>query len=232
MKRSHDEIQEMIAAYALGALSAEEISVIRAHILSCDECMAEADRHAEAAAALALTSEPVPLSGGFTEKVLETARSSQEPSEAVPVIRKPRRRWVPVAAASVIALFGLGAVMWSLRDARSDLSRTERALIAVLHSGDAGFELGGTSGVAARVVPTSEGAYLVAVGLREAPANHDYQLWLMSDGRPVSAGVFDADDGLAVIETSADLSQFEGAAVSIEPEGGSTQPTSDPILTG
>ena len=53
----HAEIKELIPAYVLGAVPPEEIPSIRAHILSCDECIAEADRFAETASSLALSVE-------------------------------------------------------------------------------------------------------------------------------------------------------------------------------
>ena len=44
MNGSHEEMRELVAAYVLGAVPAEEAPFIRAHISTCDECMAEAEQ--------------------------------------------------------------------------------------------------------------------------------------------------------------------------------------------
>ena len=66
--------------------------------------------------------------------------------------------------------------------------------------------------------------FLVVWGMQEAPSNHTYQLWFMDDGRPVSAGVFDVSDGLAVVEVDLSVEGFDGAAITVEPSGGSAEP--------
>ena len=82
----------------------------------------------------------------------------------------------------------------------------------------------------AQVVPTASETYLVVSGLQEAPSDHTYQLWFMDDGVPVSAGVFDVSDGLAIVEADRSVEGFEGAAISLEPEGGSTEPTLPAVM--
>lgn len=58
-----------------------------------------------------------------------------------------------------------------------------------------------------------------------APENRVYQLWRIEDGKPVSAGVF---DGQGIVIARAQTGQT--VAVSVEPTGGSEQPTTTPIL--
>ena len=138
-----------------------------------------------------------------------------------------RFSFVPLVSgmALVLALAIVGA---SFLQTRNQLAQNERVLTALVHSDD-GYELTGAGGAAGRLVPTSEGSYLVVAGLSEAPDNHTYQLWLMNDGTPESAGVFEVSDGLKVLETGS-LEGSDAAAITVEPEGGSQQPTSDPVL--
>lgn len=58
-----------------------------------------------------------------------------------------------------------------------------------------------------------------------APQGRVYQLWRIENGQPVSAGVF---DGQGIVILRAQTGQT--VAVSVEPTGGSEQPTSTPIL--
>jgi anti-sigma-K factor RskA len=52
----------------------------------------------------------------------------------------------------------------------------------------------------------------------------------MDGETPVSAGVFDSSDGLAIVEAERSVEGYDGAAITIEPEGGSAEPTTTPIM--
>ena len=76
--------------------------------------------------------------------------------------------------------------------------------------------------------PTGQSAVLVVTGLSTLPAGQVYQFWLIDEGVPVGAGTFSVDEqGEAVLEVtaSAPIASFDAMGVSIEPEGGSEQPT-------
>ncbi|WP_184584161.1 anti-sigma factor [Lipingzhangella halophila] len=63
-------------------------------------------------------------------------------------------------------------------------------------------------------------------------SKQDYQLWLAEpDGSVRSAGLLQvAPDGEVRPLLAADIGNTEGIAVTVEPEGGSAQPTSDPMM--
>ncbi|HEX9286014.1 MAG TPA: anti-sigma factor [Thermoanaerobaculia bacterium] len=76
---------------------------------------------------------------------------------------------------------------------------------------------------------------LVAGSLAPLPPDRQYQLWVFVDGKPVDAGVFDADlSGRALFE-SKDLAAIwtaENFAVTVEPRGGLPQPSGPIVLLG
>jgi hypothetical protein len=76
---------------------------------------------------------------------------------------------------------------------------------------------------------------LLAGNLERLPADRQYELWVFDKGKPVAAGVFDADEkGNALIE-SPDLSAIAAAqnfAVTVEPRGGVSSPTGPIVLVG
>jgi anti-sigma-K factor RskA len=239
MELSHDEVRELIVPYVLGALSPEEAPFVRAHILSCDECMAEADSYSDVAAKMALSADPIPLPDDFADKVMATAtEGAAEVAAEVPLTparaagrsRRFRFGLVP-ALASLAVVLAIAVLSVSLVRTRGQLDVYERVVSSVLHS-DEGMELRG-AGAVARVVPTSGGSVFAATGMQEAPDNHTYELWFVDDGRPVSAGTFSVTNGVAVLESSRSLGGFEAAAVTIEPAGGSPdgRPSTDPIMT-
>jgi anti-sigma-K factor RskA len=231
-ERTHEELKSLLAAYVLGATDQNEMRVIRAHILTCEECMAEADSLAGATESLALSVEPVELPAGFADAVLAKVRDPE--AETTPVATaevKPRRTrrfstaslsWA-AASLAIIALLGVGLI-----DARSDLGKERKFIQAVLRN--EGMALNGESGAAAKMIPTADGGIFVADGLPEPPEGSEFQLWLLEDGQPSSAGTFGISDGGVLLEIDDSLEGIDGVAVTIEPLGGSAAPTSDPIL--
>jgi hypothetical protein len=76
---------------------------------------------------------------------------------------------------------------------------------------------------------------VVAGNLEALPPDRQYQLWVFANGKPVDAGVFDADaSGRALFESKdlAAISTAENFAVTVESRGGVPQPTGPIVLLG
>lgn len=70
--------------------------------------------------------------------------------------------------------------------------------------------------------------YLNIDKLPPPPAGQQYQLWAIRGGKPVDEGVFKADSvGIHKMKT---IEQPEAFAVTMEPEGGSSQPTMENMM--
>lgn len=242
----HDELKTLLAPYALGALPEDEMPLIRDHILTCEECMEEADRFAAALPALAMTVEPAQLPAGFADGVL--ARIHDDQPQAAP--QRAARSWslwqrLAFGGVALIALLLGGAFI----DARNDAHRAERSVVAlqqrIERNEDAlaafvrhedGWRLEGSAGAVGRMVPKQGGVTFAVAGLPQAPDGHVYQLWLLRGGcgdspcAPTDAGLFDASSGVVVVELDRSITNFAGAAVTLEPVGGSEQPTTEPLL--
>lgn len=83
----------------------------------------------------------------------------------------------------------------------------------------------------------SKRALLQVSNLPAVPSDKDYQLWIIKDNKPVSAGVFAVNDpkkdSFFKIEQIASEEQSADAfAVTMEPKGGVPQPTGDMFLYG
>jgi anti-sigma-K factor RskA len=91
----------------------------------------------------------------------------------------------------------------------------------------------GEDGVAGRFVVSpdrGEGVF-VATGWDKAPHEHAYQLWAIDGDGPIPGEVFDVDDdGRSFQTVTGDLRDAVAVAVTIEPAGGSDEPTTTPIL--
>ena len=85
---------------------------------------------------------------------------------------------------------------------------------------------------------STSNAVLQIAELPATPDDKDYQLWIIRDGEPVSAGLFsldrDRENYYLSIENfvEQDLSLIAAVAITIEPKGGMPQPTGDMFLIG
>ena len=61
--------------------------------------------------------------------------------------------------------------------------------------------------------------------LNALPTSKQYQLWALVDGKPVNAGVFDKPTDQTALLHLNSISKADAFAVTIEPAGGSAQPT-------
>ena len=77
--------------------------------------------------------------------------------------------------------------------------------------------------------------WVVEADLPPAPAGKVYQLWFVTSDEKISAGLIKPDHkghGFAVISGPSNTMRLAAAAISLEPEGGSEQPTSDIYALG
>jgi anti-sigma-K factor RskA len=234
MELSHEALSDLIAPYVLGAVSPEEEREIRAHILSCEECTKEAESFAMVTKDLPLTADRAPLPAGFVDRVVARVH------DARPALGRPAalnrspwyRRWTSfgaLAAAGLLIVLVFAGV--ALVNEHNDLQQKQKVLAVLLHHQNDGINLQGPAEAVGKIVPTSNGSMFVAAGMHKPPNAHTYQLWLIKNGTPISAGTFSVKDDFAVLESSRSLAGVDGAAITIEPVGGSEHPTTHPITT-
>ncbi|MBA3944903.1 MAG: anti-sigma factor [Herpetosiphonaceae bacterium] len=76
-------------------------------------------------------------------------------------------------------------------------------------------------------------AFLLADGLPVLPPDKTYELWLLQGQKPVGSNLFHVDQhGSATLQVQVptQLKDYQAAAISVEPAGGSTAPTTTPFL--
>ncbi|MFJ6725032.1 anti-sigma factor domain-containing protein [Streptomyces sp. NPDC091281] len=239
-------------AYVLDALPPAEAAAFENHLAGCDACRREVDALLEITATLGGAARTVPVTGAARARTLDAvARTRQDPvarDRAVPAARGPRTRRgraVDLAlAASLAAAAGLGGVaVWQhtqADDARERAERSEQrartsgaALTDVLTAPDAVVHAqrldDGTA--AAVVVSRSEGrAVFTADGLPALPSDKVYELWYAADSgdlRP--AGLLPGDARPASRLLKGSPTEAVAVGITVEPAGGSEQPTSEPL---
>lgn len=234
---THDELQELLPAYALDALPEAEETEMRAHLESCPSCSALLGEHLETAGRLALAAAPAVPSPDLRARVLaEAVRTGQ----VVPAAPAPARRlpWGRVAGlVSAAALAVLGAFSLAAFDRVQDLERRsdeQRRVLAVLVAPSGTFAMAPTgelpgAGGQVFIGPDGRSAAVIVTGLPD-PGEEVYQLWLIRDGRPVPLGAVDPEGGAAAVYVPAGLRPGETMAVTREPNAGNTAPRGPVVL--
>ena len=81
----------------------------------------------------------------------------------------------------------------------------------------------------------NRGLVFAATNLPALPPGRVYQVWVLTAGAPISAGLVSPDASgaaTAMLDTAPDIPPPAGVAVSLEPEGGVPAPTGAIYLVG
>jgi anti-sigma-K factor RskA len=259
---AQDSPQDLAAAYALGALPADEARRFEAFLATSPETQREVQEYREVAALLALAgpdaADSVPGSA-LRDRVL--ARVVQQKAAVLPSAPRTEARassvvWVALAASLLLAV-GLGAGLLSVRgrlgavetelatgnaklaQAQQRLAEREATLNAILEPGVQLFQLTASGdpepGIQLFWDRQRDLAIVHGFRLKPVPSGKAYQLWFIKDGAPVPSVTFTPEpDGHAKVERIPvpKGGLLSAAAVTVEPQGGSPQPTSPIILVG
>lgn len=239
------EFHALSGSYAINALDDIERAQFERHLSDCEECQAEVNEFRETAVLLsadASTTPPAELRDRLLAEIatvrplppqVEPPQVATVRAERVAGHRAGRRSpWtVLVAAAAAVVMFGVGgAVVWNQvsRDDTTVISATD-LVIEAADAQTATVEL--FEGAEATLVRSESlgQAVLITKALPAAPAGKAYQMWLLTDGTsPSSAGMMAASADQTIL-LRGDAAKATAAAITIEPVGGSSQPTSEPI---
>ncbi len=243
-ERHHRDFQDLLGAYALGAVDFDERAALDAHLATCPTCPVEVAALRAAVGALPLTvveREPSPELRDRIEVAIRRDLAGDRrrvgdgavapfPTGAagVPVRREPagsirRLRANPWAIAAVLLLAcSLGLLLWNLnlrQDARPDAVES-----VALQTTDAAP---GASGDLT-YLPDRRVAILTVRDLPPLPPEQVYQVWLIGDAAPVPSGVF--AERTAEVAVAVDAERYQALALTIEPGPlGSPGPTTVPF---
>lgn len=260
MTSDDPDIHTLTAVYALNALPEDERAAFEEHLDHCHPCALETAEFLATAANLGgLLREPAPadLQASILDEIGQTRQDRPafggDTELAPPADRRAAPpawvTWVAAAAASfaAIAAVAMGVQLGSVNDrlqqaeaiasqATEQLdegaSRSAR-LEQLLAAPDVQTISQQQDGVQGRLLLSGERgeALFVASGLEPAPHQHAYELWVIGDDGAVPAGLFDVDDGATVTQiVEGDFASAGALGVTVEPAGGSPQPTTDPVM--
>ncbi len=243
--------EELVALLALGApLGADAAELERHRAEGCPVCEALLAEGREAATALGASVDPAPPPAELRERIL----GALGPRRAAP---PPATPWRVFAAAAALLLAAVVFDDARLRRDREELRSRSADLAGRLHNAETALaertlrarvlesddmqmmRLGGSgpqSGARGMVYwsPKARRGILMAGRLAPLPPDRQYELWVFQNGKPVNAGVFDADaSGRAVFESAPfPEAEAQNFAVTVEPRGGMPAPTGPIVLVG
>ncbi|GAA4750979.1 anti-sigma factor [Amnibacterium soli] len=244
-----DDAHLLSGAYALDAVTPEEAELVQSAMEHSEELRSEVVGLTDTAVALGLGLPPVAPRPQLRASILDAiqtlpqlpapAQEAEAPHEepaivqtampagahVVPARRRRRRRPMALlaAAATAVLLFGGGfLVQRTLLEPQSEYTAVVAA--ADVQSARATVPGGGVVKVS---WSKSEHRTAVSVSGVKAPSGKVLQLWSVRGGTATSAGLYEDGDRFALITGTP--SSGERLAVTVEPDGGSTQPTSEPI---
>jgi anti-sigma-K factor RskA len=232
-----NHVLDLLPAYALGSLEASEADLVEEHLLSCWICRAESTTFQEVAEQLSFAA-PVSIpSPGLKDRLLQRVQVVRS-QPRVPVQATPRpwlERLLPVwglaSLGLIIALAAFSLSLWQRLNQLEFITAPGGMRAIPLSTADAasnatGFVLVGADG--------RNGAVVVD-GLPPLDEGQQYQLWLIRDGERTSGAVFSTDQesyGGTRIKVAGSLLEYSAVDVTIEPTGGSPEPTGALVLGG
>ena len=233
MRLLRHDLHSLSGAYALDALEpgAERDRFTR-HLSRCQSCASEVRGFREVATAMAFAATAEPPAGLRDRVLAAAARTRQLPPEISTHARPRRTRtWVPwlsgvVATASIVVAVLFGFAQAHTQDELNQVRAENQAISLLLSAPEAKLLTHTvTNGGVATVVLAADRHELAVVttGLPALPSGQVYQLWLIGKPKTVSAGL-----STPVVATG--IVKGDQLGLTVEPAGGSKQPTTKPIV--
>jgi anti-sigma-K factor RskA len=245
------DVHTLTGAYAVDAVDAAERERFEQHLPHCQSCEHEVRGMQETATRLGLAVAAPPPAGLKAAVLTAAAQTRQHPPIVAPGAEPEapdaarhrhrgapaRRRFrlaVPLAALATAIVIALGVTV-GVQQGRLDQARAQQHQItAVLSAPDAEIVSESTAlgGHTTMVVAASlDKMVFTAAGLPALAHAKVYQLWLLTpSGGAIPNGLLPKPGGGAASLVTAGPPRGDQVAVTVEPAGGTKQPTTKPIV--
>ena len=238
-------VHELAGAYALDALDDAERERYERHLRDCPACAEDVRRMTSTATALAMAVAAEPPAG-LRERVLAAAATTPQLPPLPPAAARHRHgrpvtrsAWFPrlalgVAAVGVAAAVVLAVVTVSTQRRLDNVQTQNQAIAAVLSARDAQITSAAVTGGGTATVVSSFAQHTMiftSSGLPKLANAKVYELWFLSTGSARPAGLLpQPTDGKTAPVLADGLSSTDKVGMTVEPAGGTSSPTTTPIL--
>ena len=235
---NHERFDELKDAYVLGALPEQERRELEEYLAAHPERQAEIDELGNVASLLALSppeqEPPAELRRSIMDVVQAEAQRPPARTRAwlagIRELLSVRNLALGAAALLVIALFSWNMLLQGqVRDLQGQVASLqdsqESRIVALAGTGAA------QRAQAEVILLKDHKAVLMAEDMPSVPENKTYQIWVIEGDVPQPSGLFEPDGETVAVVVKKPLDKGDVIAVTIEPDGGSKHPTTDPMLT-
>ena len=255
-----ERVEELLPFYALDALSDDERELVEKYLAEHPEARREVEEMGRAAAALPHGAIPVEPPPHVKEALMSrvTSDAAARTASSQPVAPQPSRR--ALSFENLFRALSLGAaaiaILWAVfLNMQVDRLQSEIAALSeqvaaqseslaqiianlpqdnpVITVSLRGTEVQPEAQGQLIANPDSQSAVLAIAGLPPLEPGKTYQVWLIDGGGPVSVGLLTVDEkgqGVLVVTSPDTIGSFQSLGISVEPEGGSTEPTGDIVV--
>ena len=235
----HDtHVLDLLPAYAIGSLDADELQRVEEHLLSCWICRNELSAFQTVADELSLAAPAAVPSVDLKDRLMKRVQAARSkgwervspPMPARPFWERLLLAWGLASLVLIVALATSNFIFWQrLNNLEFATALGMRAV--PLSTTDTALRANGF------VVISSDGDHgvLVVEGLMPLGESQQYQLWLIRDGQRTSGAVFSTDEHSYAgtrIRAPRSLLDYSAVDITIEPGGGSSLPTGKQVLGG
>lgn len=230
-------VLDLLPAYALDSLESDEARRVEEHLSGCLICRNESNAFEAAADQLSFAVPVASPSPELKDRLMKRVQATRpQPRSSV---QTPARSWLErlLPAWSLASLFfifalaGFNLLLWQRVNHIETVSSPGRMRAVPLTAAEP------TSKATGFVLISADGedGALVVDGLPPLGEDQQYQLWLIRDGQRTSGAVFSTDEknyGGTRIRSPRSLLDYSSVGITIEPAGGSPQPTGPRVLGG
>ncbi len=224
---------DLLPAYALGSLDEADAQRVAGHLAACPHCRAELLAFQQVSDELALAVPQVAPPPVLKKKLMDRVRPRPAQFSWVQRVlgwQRPRARqvWASASLALIAILAVSNLLLWFRFNELKNQTLPQVVALQGTHltPGATGVFVIGADGYSGT---------LVVNGLSPLDETHQYQLWLIQDGRRTSGGVFSVSEkgyGTIPVVSGQPFDVYQAVGITIEPAGGSPGPTGDKVMGG
>jgi len=233
-----NHIIDLLPDYSLNALEEDLTIQVAEHLLICEACRAELLAYQDILNDLPMALAPAEPPDSLKARLMHQIRPNPEATavkerksffhRTANWFRDKSPAWGLASLAVVVILLVSNLVTWQRLNQPSQTESNALKVILMQGTDSAPAALGS-------IVLSTDGEYgtLVVDHLPALDPNLQYQLWLIQDGIRTSGGVFSvSDEGYSSLQISSPqpLGSYQGFGITIEPAGGSPQPTGAKVM--
>jgi anti-sigma-K factor RskA len=235
----HDQFLDLIPAYALNSLDADDAQAVSRHLAGCEACQAELATNEGVVDVLPLAAAEATPSPALKGRLMDRIQAQPVAEPAAKATELPwwqqaaadfqawlaGPRWRPALLLAILILAIGNIYFW--REATQPSPTAWRRIF--LQGTEVAPEATGVIYISA----DGQNGAIIVDKLLQLDEAQQYQLWLIADGQRTSGAVFSVPaDGYqtVLVESPRPLREYGAFGITVEPAGGSPGPTGDRVL--